>query len=593
MADERSERRQRARPTLLSRPSRPPPDPAPPAGLAELSATDLETRMLRLETALERMSHGVCFFDGEQRLILANRRYAELYDLAPESIRPGMALREVIDLRFQAGSFPEMTPEEYWAWRSQVATHNAPSESVVEMRNGRTIVIKHQPMPDGGWVATHEDITEQQRSAARIAHMAHHDALTGLANRVLFHKALEDACRPGAEGDGPALLCIDLDRFKHVNDTLGHLHGDLLLRAVAGRLRSLAAEGDTVARLGGDEFAVIRRRSGASDAAALARRVIDALSHCFELDGHRVGIGASVGIALAAGDGADPDVLLHDADVALYQAKSAGRGSYRFFEAETNLRLQMRRSLEQDLHRALDEAALELHYQPLVAVPDRRILGFEALLRWRHPERGLIMPQSFIPAAEAAGLIVPIGDWAIRTACAELAALPGRPKLSVNVSPLQLTAGFPDSVAAALQATGLDPARLELEITETAMLRETEAVLDVLHGLRALGVGIAMDDFGTGFSSLSTLKRFPFTRVKIDQVFVRNLGEVPESTALLRAIVELCTVLRMETTAEGVETEAQFAAVAASGSAEVQGYLFGRPAPIREAALLYIPSARR
>lgn len=593
MANERSERRQRARPSLSSRPSRPSPDPAPPAGLAELSATDLETRMLRLETALERMSHGVCFFDGQQRLILANRRYAELYGLAPESIRPGIMLREVIELRFQAGSFPEMTQEEYWAWRSQVATHNAPSESVVEMRNGRTIVIKHQPMPDGGWVATHEDITEQQRSAARIAHMAHHDALTGLANRVLFRKALEDACRPGAEGDGPALLCIDLDRFKHVNDTLGHLHGDLLLRAVAGRLRSLAAEGDTVARLGGDEFAVIRRRSGASDAAAFARRVIDALSHCFELDGHRVGIGASVGIALAAGDGADPDVLLHDADVALYQAKAAGRGSYRFFEAETNLRLQMRRSLEQDLHRALDEAALELHYQPLVAVPDRRILGFEALLRWRHPERGLIMPQSFIPAAEAAGLIVPIGDWAIRTACAELAALPGRPKLSVNVSPLQLTAGFPDSVAAALQATGLDPARLELEITETAMLRETEAVLAVLHGLRAQGVGIAMDDFGTGFSSLSTLKRFPFTRVKIDQVFVRNLGEVPESTSLLRAIVELCTVLRMETTAEGVETEAQFAAVAASGSAEAQGYLFGRPAPIREAALLYMPSARR
>jgi diguanylate cyclase (GGDEF)-like protein len=554
---------------------------------------ELETRMLRLETALERMSHGVCFFDGQQRLILANRRYAELYGLAPESIRPGMMLREVIDLRFQAGSFPEMTPEEYWVWRKEVATRNEPSESVVEMRNGRTIVIKHQPMPDGGWVATHEDVTEQQRSAARIAHMAHHDALTGLANRVLFRKALEDVCRPGAEGDGPAVLCIDLDRFKHVNDTLGHLHGDLLLRAVAGRLRSLAAEGDTVARLGGDEFAIIRRRSGASDAAALARRVIDALGHRFELNGHPASIGASVGIALATGGGPGPDALLHDADVALYQAKAAGRGSYRFFEAETNLRMQMRRSLEQDLHRALDENALELHYQPLVAVPGRRILGFEALLRWRHPERGLLMPQTFIPPAEAAGLIVPIGDWAIHTACAELAALPGRPKLAVNVSPLQLTAGFPDSVAAALQAAGLDPARLELEITETAMLRETEAVLDVLHGLRALGVGIAMDDFGTGFSSLSTLKRFPFTRVKIDQVFVRNLGEVPESTSLLRAIVELCKVLRMETTAEGVETEAQFTAVAASGSAEAQGYLFGRPAPIREAALLYMPSARR
>lgn len=600
MASERSERRQRARPTPLPRPSQPAPAAPPQADPAEFPATDLETRMLRLETALERMSHGVCFFDGQQRLILANRRYAELYGLAPENIRPGMVLREVIDLRFQAGSFPEMTPEEYWVWRKEVATRNEPSESVVEMRNGRTIVIKHQPMPDGGWVATHEDITEQQRSAARIAHMAHHDALTGLANRVLFRKALEEACKPGAEGDGPALLCIDLDRFKHVNDTLGHLHGDLLLRAVAGRLRSLAMEGDTVARLGGDEFAVIRRRSGASGAAALARRIIDALSQCFALDGHEARIGASVGIALAAGDSADPDVLLHDADVALYQAKAAGRGSYRFFEAETNLRLQMRRSLEHDLHRALDEDALELHYQPLAAVPDRRILGFEALLRWRHPERGLIMPQTFIPLAEAAGLIVPIGNWAIRTACTQLASLPGRPKLSVNVSPLQLTAGFPASVAAALGAAGLEPARLELEITETAMLRETEATLAVLHGLRDLGVGIAMDDFGTGFSSLSTLKRFPFTRVKIDQVFVRNLGEVPESASLLRAIVELCKVLRMATTTEGVETEEQFAAVVASGSAEAQGYLFGRPAPIRDARLLlreadppYMPSARR
>ncbi|MBR0664174.1 EAL domain-containing protein [Roseomonas hellenica] len=584
MASEGSERRQRARPALSLRP--PQPLPTPPADPAALSTADLETRMLRLETALERMSHGVCFFDGQQRLILANQRYAELYDLAPESIRPGMMLREVIDLRFQAGSFPEMTPEEYWVWRKEVATRNEPSESVVEMRNGRTIVIKHQPMPDGGWVATHEDITEQQRSAARIAHMAHHDALTGLANRVLFRQALEDACMPGAAEAGPALLCIDLDRFKHVNDTLGHLHGDLLLRAVAGRLQSLAVEGDTIARLGGDEFAIIRRRSGASDAADLARSIIDALGQCFELDGNRANIGASVGIALASGDGPGPDALLHDADVALYQAKAAGRGSYRFFEAETNLRMQVRHSLEHDLHRALDEGALELHYQPLVAVPDRQILGFEALLRWRHPERGMIMPQTFIPLAEAAGLIVPIGDWAIRTACAELASLPGRPKLSVNVSPLQLTARFPASVAAALKAAGLEPARLELEITETAMLRETEATLTVLHGLRNLGVGIAMDDFGTGFSSLSALKRFPFTRVKIDQVFVRNLGEVPESASLLRAIVELCKVLRMATTTEGIETEEQFAAVAASGSTEAQGYLFGRPMPIRQATLL-------
>jgi diguanylate cyclase (GGDEF)-like protein len=561
----------------------------------ELAATETATRMLRLETALERMSHGVCFFDGRHRLILSNRRYAELYDLAPEAIRPGMALRDIIDLRFQARSCPPMTAEEYWDWRNRIATRNEVSETVVEMQNGRTIVIKHQPMPDGGWVATHEDITEQQRSAARIAHMAHHDALTGLANRLLFRKALEEACAAPVRQDEPALLCIDLDRFKHVNDTLGHPAGDRLLRAVAERLRAEAAEGDIIARLGGDEFAVVGRRPGAADAADLARRIIDALGATFDLDGHRVGIGASIGIALGSGEGCDPDVLLHDADVALYQAKAAGRGCWRFFEAETNLRMQLRRSLEQELRRAVEDRALEIHYQPLVELPSRRIRGFEALLRWRHPERGLIMPQSFIPLAEAANLMGPIGAWALRAACTEFAGLPGELTLSVNVSPPQLIAEFPDIVAAALTASGLDPARLELEITETAMLRETETTLGILHRLRELGVGIAMDDFGTGFSSLSALQRFPFTRVKIAEFFVRNLGQAPGSAELLRAMVELCKVLRMATTAEGVETEAQLAAVIASGSTEAQGFLFGRPAPIGEAAALvdYMPSARR
>jgi diguanylate cyclase (GGDEF)-like protein len=544
---------------------------------SNMSAAELRTHLLRFETALERMSHGVCFFDGAQRLVLANRRYAELYDLPPDSIRPGLTLQDIIMLRFENGSSPHMTPEEYLIWRREISARNQASETVVEMANGRTIMIKHQPMPDGGWVSTHEDITEQQRAAARIAHMAHHDALTGLANRVLFRKTLDEAT--GQEGwkDGLALLCLDLDRFKQVNDTLGHPLGDLLLRAVTGRLLAQVDEGCTVARLGGDEFAIISKRSTPQEAADLAARVVDTLGRTFELEGHRAEIGASIGIAIAPRDGAGPDELLRNADLALYRAKAAGRGCFRFLEPETDLRLRVQRSLEQDLRSALGSDELELYYQPLVEVPTRQVLGFEALLRWRHPERGLIMPHSFINLAERADLIIPLGNWVVHRACMEAVRLPGRHKVAVNVSPLQLTPDFPAYVAAALKASGLAPARLELEITETAMLRETEATLAVLHGLRDLGVGIAMDDFGTGFSSLSALQRFPFTKVKIDRAFIRSLGQSDESTQLLRAIVDLCRVLRMPTIAEGIETEEQFAAVIASGCCEAQGYLLGRP----------------
>jgi diguanylate cyclase (GGDEF)-like protein len=554
--------------------------PHPPGTTPGRTGVDLETCLVRFETALERMSHGVCFFDGEQRLILANRRYAELYDLAPESILPGMTLREVIELRVSAGSGPRTTPDEYHAWRNAVAARDVASETAVEMANGRTIVIKHQPMPDGGWVATHEDITEQRRSAERIAHMAHHDALTSLANRVLFRQALEEAMRGAPESSCTALLYIDLDRFKPVNDTLGHQAGDLLLCAVAGRLRSEVAEGDIVARLGGDEFAVIRSKTGTRDAEDLARRIVEALGRTFELDGHRVEVGASVGVALAPDDGAGPDELLRSADLALYRAKAGGRGQHRFFEPETDMRLQVSRGLQHDLREAIEAGGLELHYQPVVEVATRQVLGFEALLRWRHPERGLVMPQTIMPLAEGSGMMPALGDWALQRACAEVAGLAGRPKLAVNVSPLQLTPEFPARVAAALAASGLEPARLELDVTEATLLHETEAALGVLHKLRGLGVGVAMDGFGAGTSSLSALRRFPFTRVKLDRGFVRNLGKEPDCAALLRAIVDLCGVLRMPCTAEGVETEEQFAAVAASGCTEAQGFLFGRPAPI-------------
>ncbi len=472
-------------------------------------------------------------------------------------------------------------------------------------------MLAARPGPDGGWAVTLEDVTARREAEARAERLARVDPLTGLPNRLLFRERLaEAASRAGPGGGGgaaDAVLCLDLDRFKSVNDTLGHTVGDALLAAVAGRLRSAVRDTDTVARLGGDEFAILQAGAGSSSspgrqpwdaATALAERLVDLVGRAYLVEGHLVNVGASVGIAMLGGDGAaDPDRALKEADLALYRAKAEGRGTFRLFEPGMGARAQARRALELDLRRALALRELELHYQPQTNLATGRISGFEALLRWRHPARGLVPPADFVPLAEEIGLIVPFGEWVLRTACREAARWPGDLSLAVSLSPVQFAS--PNLVAAvtsALAASGLPARRLELEITESVLLEESEAVLATLHRLRGLGARIAMDDFGTGYSSLSYLRSFPFDKIKIDRSFVRGLSSSPgdgeqaaaaaaeagECAAIVRAIAGLGASFGMATTAEGVETEEQLRRIRDEGCTEAQGFLVSRPVPAGE-----------
>jgi diguanylate cyclase (GGDEF)-like protein len=433
-------------------------------------------------------------------------------------------------------------------------------------------------------------VLESQREAeAIIAHLAHHDALTGLANRTLLRIRLDEAVARSKRGEACAVLCLDLDNFKDVNDTLGHPAGDQLLRQVTGRLMASLREVDTLARLGGDEFAIVQAAIGTPREAGLfAERLIECLAAPFAIDGHMLHAGVSIGIALAPGDGQEADALLKNADMALYRAKAGGRGCYRYYELEMNAHAERRRLFQVDLRRALKEEEFALFYQPQVELATRRVTGFEALLRWHHPDRGLVMPEHFIPLAEETRAIVPLGEWVLRRACLEAAGWPGGQKVSVNLSPVQFATGrLPDAVAAALGESGLDPRRLELEITEMVLLRDTEATLAALHALRGYGISIALDDFGTGYASLGYLQRFPFDRVKIDRSFIRTLGRSRESDAIVRSVIDLCDAISMATIAEGVETEEQVRILRAEGCGEAQGFLFGRPRAAAEVATLH------
>ncbi len=434
-----------------------------------------------------------------------------------------------------------------------------------------------------------EDIAERKRAEAQIARLAHYDPLTELPNRVLFQKSLSDAlARRARKGDQLAVHFIDLDRFKTVNDTLGHPLGDALLRVAAERLRGCVREGDTVARLGGDEFAVVQ--SGLDDmtgATRLASRIVEAMSAPFDLQGHQVVIGASVGVAAAPSDGEDADELLKKADMALYRAKGDGRGAFHFFERAMDEQLQARRALELDLRRALQAGEFELFYQPLYHLGDERVTGCEALLRWRHPDRGMVSPADFIPLAEEIGLIVPLGEWVLREACAEAAGWPEHVRLAVNLSPAQFRdRGLVRTVVSALAASGLAAERLELEITESVLLQDSQANMTMLHDLKALGVRISMDDFGTGYSSLSYLRSFPFDKIKIDQTFVRDILDDSDAMAIIKAVLDLGASMGVVTTAEGVETQEQLDALRGQGCAEIQGYFISRPAPAADIARL-------
>jgi diguanylate cyclase (GGDEF)-like protein/PAS domain S-box-containing protein len=560
------------------------------ASAAELQrlVAELKAQNERFEAAIENLSHGLCFFDGNCHLIIANRRFAEMYGLRPEDVKTGTPLREIVDRRFAVGSFPAMTRAEYLAWRDQVNARHVPHSSVVELRNGRVFSIRHQPMPDGGWVSTHEDITEQRQTETRIAHMARHDALTGLANRMLLRERLEDALARARRADPCAVLMIDLDHFKSINDTQGHPAGDALLRAVAGRMRRLIRETDTIARIGGDEFAIVQSSvRQPADATALATRLVSELGLPFDVDGQQFVIGASIGIVIAPADGLDADSLLKNADIALYRAKAEGRSRYRFFEPEMDALMQTRRALELDLRKALAGDQFELFYQPLIHLQSREVRGFEALIRWHHPERGMVSPGEFIPFAEEIGLITQLDEWVLRAACREAASWPGERGVAVNLSAAHFRTGaVVGTVAAALRDSGLRPNRLDIEITESMMIENSENALASLHQLRNLGVRLSMDDFGTGYSSLGYLRNFRFDKIKIDQSFIRELATRADSIAIIRAVTSLCGSLGMATTAEGVETEEQLAALVQEKCTEVQGYLFSRPRPASEIPVL-------
>jgi diguanylate cyclase (GGDEF)-like protein/PAS domain S-box-containing protein len=439
-----------------------------------------------------------------------------------------------------------------------------------------------------------DDITERKQSELRVAHLAHHDALTGLPNRVFFRERLDHALgRLHRQGGQLALLYLDLDHFKAINDSLGHPVGDELLKCVAERLRACIGDNGVVARLGGDEFAIIRSAlRNPEEASELAAAVLASLAGAYDVANHRLMVEGSVGIAFSPQHGSDPDELLKNADLAMYAAKAEGRGKYRTFEPAIDARMKARSALEFDLREAIMVGGFELHFQPLVDFNSGGITGCEALLRWHHRTQGMIPPSDFIPIAEETGLIGPLGEWVLRTACDEAAGWPEHMKIAVNVSPVQFGDSLVQTVVSALASSQLPAHRLELEITEAVLIRDDSAALEVLHRLRSLGVRIALDDFGTGYSSLSYLQRFPFDKIKIDRSFVRGIAESDYSRDIVRAIVNIAKTRHITTTAEGVETERQREALRALGCTEMQGYLFSPPVAAEKLATIIQPERR-
>jgi diguanylate cyclase (GGDEF)-like protein len=556
--------------------------------LAELDRRDAELteQNRRFNAALGNMPLGLCMFDQEQRLLVCNDRYIEMYGLSKELSKPGTPFRSIIEARIASGLYVGEKAEDYLSERLAAVGEMEANTKVQELRDGRIIAVRHEPMPHGGWVATHEDITQLRRIEARMSHMARHDALTDLPNRALLREQIEQALERNGNGvPSLVVLMIDIDRFKEVNDTFGPSIGDALLQGVAQRLKRRLKGVDMVARIGGDEFVVLQAaEKPAAAAAALVKKIQSALSTSFDLDDHQIVVSPSIGIAIAPGDGSDPDQLLKNADLALNRAKTEAPGTSRFFEREMDQRMQARHKLERDLRAALHNGEFELYYQPQLNLERDEISGFEALLRWNHPERGLVSPADFIPLAEETGLIVSIGEWTLRQACAEAAHWPKGLKVAVNLSPAQFHFGnVRHAVINALGASQVLPQRLEIEVTESVLLQESEQVAETLSKLHDIGVGIALDDFGTGYSSLSYLRRFHFDKIKIDQIFIRELAQWPTSSlAILRSIVALGTGLGIATTAEGVETQEQLERVRKEGCTEAQGFYVSEPRPARD-----------
>jgi diguanylate cyclase (GGDEF)-like protein len=548
-------------------------------------ANQLASANMQIDAALNNITHGLCMFDENASIVVVNDRYIKMYGLSRSVVKPGCTLRQLIEHRKEVGLF-DGDPEKYCddiiatIAQGKIASHS------IETTDGRTIYAVQQPMPNGGWVVTHDDITERRRSEEHMAHMARHDALTGLANRMQLLEKMEEAlARCRRRGEKFTVLMFDLDLFKAVNDSLGHPVGDALLKAVAQRLRSCTRETDTVARLGGDEFALVQLAQGnqRENAIILANKLLEVVSAPYEIDGHQIVIGTSIGIVLAPADGVQADALLKNADLALYRAKAEGRNGFRLFDLEMDAEARARHALQVDLRNAVAHEEFELHYQTVYSAETRQPVGAEALVRWRHPVRGMVQPGEFIAIAEEVGMIVPLGEWILRKACSDAVKWPEHIKVAVNLSPAQFrNCNLMEMVADALVESGLAPERLELEITESVLLQKSATNLTMLHQFKSLGISVVLDDFGTGYSSLSYLRMFPFDKIKIDRSFVSELSNRADCAAIVCAVTGLGRGLNILTTAEGVETEEQLDLLRAAGVDQLQGYLMARPKPLAE-----------
>ena len=569
-----------------------------------------------LRAVLDGLPTGLLTFNNRLEILFANDRLAATLEIEPMVME---GARSLLDLLEGSAALNGTVVQRLHEICLAAVDAGGGHESILTIREknaaARFFAFGITALPASQWMACFEEVTARQAAEASAIERAMCDPLTGLPNRQLFQERVAaalaeamtgsgsaDVARNGSPEERPAgrpveqaLMLVDLDRFKAVNDTLGHAIGDSLLRLVSKRLRSVLRQCDVVARLGGDEFALLIMPTPEADGVArLAGRIVDMLGRPYLIDGHLVNIGASVGVALAPRDGQEHSQLLRNADLALYDAKNSGRSTCRFFQPEMDARALARRALEIDLRRALPMGEFQLHYQPQIDLESNSVVGFEALLRWRHPQRGLVSPGEFISIAEEIGLIVPIGEWVLREACSEAAGWPSQVSVAVNVSSHQFedTDRLLDAVARSLAASGLPGSRLEIEITESVLLRNEQAVLATLHRLRAMEVRIAMDDFGTGYSSLSQLHSFPFDKIKIDRSFVKDrdakagglteVDEVASQNAIIRAITALGVSLGMTTIAEGVETPDQLARIRAEGCTSVQGYLFSRPVPVEQ-----------
>jgi diguanylate cyclase (GGDEF)-like protein len=531
----------------------------------------------RFSTALAHMSQGLCMVDASLRIVVANERYRELFELPDKLVQPGTNLGKILEYRVAAGKYggPPLNGD--------VTAYLSHSDEFQEDLNGRVVLTRCKRTNEEGWLTTHEDITERRKNEEQVLFLAHHDALTGVANRVAFLEKIADAsARHRQLGERFNVFVLDLDRFKQVNDTFGHPAGDDVLRQVVDRVKSTMRETDVLARLGGDEFALLQSVENDPRGAAqsLASRIIDVIAEPFVIAGENITVGTSIGIALAPEHGTTSNDLLKMADLALYHTKSKGGNNYAFFDPTFSAAANDQQQVENELRSALTHGQLELHYQPIVDAMTLEVRGAEALIRWRHPQNGLIPPDRFIQVAEACGLITRIGEWVLLAACTEAAGWPSSIKLSVNLSAVQFrSAGLVDHVISALAQSSLPPERLELEITETTLVQNQSECLSIIRQLKAFGISIALDDFGTGYSSLSHLITFPLDKIKIDKSFTQNMTKRSDCAAIISAVLALAQSLNLATTAEGVETDEQLQLLRIAGVSTVQGYLIKKPCP--------------